>query len=151
MQINARVDYAVRAMLEIAAAHPERLNRDEIASRQALPTRYLEPILRDLSKHRLLESQRGVAGGYVLAREAGEITVADIARAVDGPLALVAQQRPEHVAYNGPAQHLGDLWVGLRAAIRSVMDHVSVEDLLTGVMPDELRTLIDEPDAWLPR
>lgn len=151
MQISARVDYAVRAMLEIAAAHPERLNRDEIASRQGLPTRYLEPILRDLSKHRLLESQRGVAGGYVLAREAGGITVADVARAVDGPLALVAQQRPEHVAYTGPAHHLGELWVGLRAAIRSVMDHVSIEDLLTGVMPDELRTLIDEPDSWLPR
>ncbi len=151
MHISARVDYAVRAMLEIAAAHPERLSRDEIASRQGLPTRYLEPILRDLSKHRLLESQRGVAGGYVLAREADGITVADVARAVDGPLALVAQQRPEHVAHTGPAEHLGELWVGLRAAIRSVMDHVSIEDLLTGVMPDELQTLIDEPDAWLPR
>ncbi len=138
-------------MLELAAAHPERLNRDDIASRQDLPTRYLEPILRDLSKHRLLESQRGVAGGYVLAREASRITVADVARAVDGPLALVAQQRPEHVAHTGPAQHLGELWVGLRAAIRSVMDHVTLQDLLTGTLPDELRALVDEPDAWLPR
>lgn len=151
MQISARVDYAVRAMLEIAAARPERLSRDDIADRQDLPNRYLEPILRDLSKHRLLESQRGVAGGYVLARDPIEITVADVARAVDGPLALVAQQRPEDVTNTGPARHLGELWVGLRAAIRSVLDHVTIADLLAGDLPDELRALVDEPDAWLPR
>lgn len=151
MQISARVDYAVRAMLEVAAARPERLSRDDIARRQGLPARYLEPILRDLSRHRLLHGQRGVAGGYVLARPADRITVADIARAVDGPLALVAQERPEDVAHTGAAQHLGELWVGLRAAIRSVMDHVTLEDLLVGTLPDELRALVDEPDAWLPR
>lgn len=151
MQISARVDYAVRAMLEIAAARPERLNRDDIASRQHLPTRYLEPILRDLTRSRLLESHRGVFGGYVLAREPDGITVADIARAVDGPLALVAQRRPEHIAHTGPAHHVGHLWVGLRAAIRSVMDHVTLADLLAGELPADLRTLVEEPEAWEPR
>lgn len=151
MQISARVDYALRAMLEIAAASPRRLSRDDIANRQDLPTRYLEPILRDLSKHRLLESQRGATGGYVLARAAGRISVADVARAVDGPLALVSQQRPEDLVHTGPAQHVGELWVGLRAAIRSVMEHVTLSDLVDGRLPDELRALVDEPDAWLPR
>jgi len=151
MQISARVDYAVRAMLEIAAAQPDRLNRDDIAQRQDLPTRYLEPILRDLSKHRLLESQRGVSGGYVLARDAGRITVADVARAVDGPLALVAQRRPEDVAHSGPARHVGEMWVGLRAAIRSVMEHVTLADLLEGEFPEQMRAFVDDPDAWLPR
>lgn len=151
MQISARVDYALRAMLEIAAAGPERLSRDDIAQRQDLPTRYLEPILRDLSRHRLLESQRGVMGGYVLARPSERITVADIARAVDGPLALVSQQRPEDVEHVGPAQHVGALWVGLRSAIRSVMEHVTLADLLDGDFPDDLRAMIDEPGAWSPR
>lgn len=151
MQISARVDYAVRAMLEIAAARPERVNRDDIACRQDLPTRYLEPILRDLSRSRLLVSQRGASGGYVLARTPDRITVADVARAVDGPLALVAQQRPEEIAHTGPAHHVGDLWVGLRAAIRSVMDHVTLADLLAGELPEGLQALIDEPDAWQPR
>lgn len=151
MQISARVDYAVRAMLEIAAAQPGRVSRDDIACRQDLPTRYLEPILRDLSRARLLVSQRGASGGYVLAQPPEQITVADIARAVDGPLALVAQQRPEDIAHAGPAHHVGDLWVGLRAAIRSVMDHVTLADLLSGVLPDELQARLDEPDAWRPR
>lgn len=151
MQVTARVDYAVRAMLEVAAARPARLSRDDISARQDLPARYLEPILRDLSRHRLLESQRGVTGGYVLGRNASEITVADIARAVDGPLALVGQQRPEDVSHTGPSRHLGELWVGLRAAIRSVMEHVTLDDLLCGNLPDDLRRLLDEPDAWAPR
>lgn len=151
MQISARVDYALRAMLEVAAAEPDRLSRDDIADRQELPVRYLEPILRDLSRHRLLESKRGVAGGYVLAQPPDRITVADIARAVDGPLALVAQQRPEEVDHVGPAQHVGELFVGLRSAIRSVMEHVTLTDLVAGEFPDELRAMIDEPGAWSPR
>lgn len=151
MQIPARVDYAIRAMLELAAAHPERLNRDELAQRQQLPTRYLEAILRELARDGLVNGHRGVSGGYELARPATAITVGDISRAVDGPLALIAQQRPESVVYAGPSEHLGDLWVGLRAAIRSVLDHVTLADLLVGELPGEVRTLLDDAAAWQPR
>jgi Rrf2 family protein len=151
VQIPARVDYAIRAMLELAAAHPQRLNRDELAERQALPTRYLEAILRDLARDGLLRGHRGVAGGYELARPAGAITVGDVARAVDGPLALIAQQRPEAVSYVGPSAHLGDLWVGLRAAIRSVLDHVTLDDLLAGELPADVRSLLADAAAWRPR
>lgn len=151
MQIPARVDYAIRAMLELAAAHPQRLNRDELAERQSLPTRYLEAILRDLARDGLLNGHRGVAGGYELARPAATITVGDVARAVDGPLALIAQQRPEAMSYLGPSEHLPDLWVGLRAAIRSVFDHVTLSDLLVGELPADVRRLLDDAAAWRPR
>lgn len=151
VQISARVDYAIRAMLELAAAHPDRLSRDELARRQQLPPRYLEAILRDLARDRLIAGHRGVTGGYELARRSDAITVADVARAVDGPLALVVQQRPEHVAYTGPSEHLADLWVGLRAAIRSVMDHVTLADLLAGRLPPDIRELLDDAEAWRSR
>jgi Rrf2 family protein len=151
VHVPARVDYAIRAMLELAAAHPERLNRDDLAERQDLPARYLEAILRDLAREELISGHRGVAGGYQLARPAASISVGDIARAVDGPLALVAQQRPESVAYAGTSAHLGELWVGLRAAIRSVMDHVTLADLLAGNLPPAIRALVDDAAAWRPR
>lgn len=151
MQIPARVDYAIRAMLELAAADPERLSRDDLAERQQLPARYLESILRDLARDGLVNGHRGAAGGYELARPAADITVADVARAVDGPLAMVAQQRPGSVSYPGPSAHLADLWVGLRAAIRSVMDHVSLDDLIRGELPAAVRTLLDDAAAWRPR
>ena len=151
MQIPARVDYAIRAMLELAAAHPQRLNRDELAERQQLPGRYLEAILRDLARDGLVNGHRGASGGYELARPATGITVADVARAVDGPLALIAQQRPESVTYVGPSAHLGELWVGLRAAIRSVLDHVTLDDLVRGELPESVRTMLDDAAAWRPR
>jgi Rrf2 family protein len=151
MQVPARVDYAIRAMLELAAAEPQRLSRDELARRQQLPTRYLEAILRDLARERLLASHRGVAGGYELSRSAAEITVADVSRAVDGPLALIAQRRPGTVDYQGASEHLGELWVGLRAAIRSVLEHVTLADLLEGELPPTIREMLDDSGAWHPR
>lgn len=151
VQIPARVDYAIRAMLELAAVHPTRLNRDDLAERQGMPTRYLEAILRELARDGLINGHRGVSGGYELAKPAASITVGDIARAVDGPLALIAQQRPESVEYAGPSEHLGDLWVGLRAAIRSVLDHVTLADLLAGELPAQVRALLDDAAAWRPR
>jgi Rrf2 family protein len=151
VQVPARVDYAIRAMLELAAVEPQRLSRDDLAERQQLPTRYLEAILRDLARERLLVSRRGVAGGYELARPAAEITVADVSRAVDGPLALIAQQRPGTLDYEGSSEHLGEFWVGLRAAIRSVMEHVTLVDLLEGELPASVREMLDDAGAWHPR
>jgi Rrf2 family protein len=138
-------------MLELAAEHPRRMSRDDLAQRQDLPPRYLEEILGELATEGLVAGHRGRSGGYELARPASDITVADVARAVDGPLALVAHQRPENVAYVGTSEHLGELWVGLRAAIRSVMDHVSLADLLAGELPPAIRELVNDSNAWLPR
>jgi Rrf2 family protein len=148
MEVTARVDYALRALLALAAASPERLTRDDISSSQGVPPRYLEDILVVLRQAGLVEAQRGNAGGYRLSRAADLITVADVARAVDGPLALVHGQRPETVVYFPPSQHLGELWVGLRAAIRSVMEQVTLANLLADQLPPVLRDLVADPDAW---
>jgi Rrf2 family protein len=144
MHVPAKVDYAVRALLELADAAPERLSREELARRQQLPTRYLEAILRELVNAGLIAGHRGVAGGYELSRPASQITIADISRAVDGPLTLVGHRRPDHVSYEGNARHLGDLWVGLRAAMRSVMEHVTLDDLLAGDLPPAVRSLVED-------
>ncbi len=148
MQVTARIDYALRALLALAAASPERLTRDDLSASQAIPPRYLEDILVALRHGGLVDAQRGNAGGYRLGRAADQITVADVARAVDGPLALVQGQRPEEVVYLPPSQHLGELWVGLRVAIRSVMERVTLTDLLANELPPVLRDLVADPDAW---
>jgi Rrf2 family protein len=150
VQVTARVDYAVRALLEMASAPNVRMTRDGLAEAQDIPPRYLESILLQLRQAGLLVGQRGAGGGYVLGRPADRITIAEVSRAVDGPLALVQGQRPEAVEYQGSSANLGELWIGLRAAIRSVMESVTIADLLSGALPATVRTLIDDPEAWLP-
>lgn len=151
MQVTARVDYAVRALVELAAAPDQRLSRNDLAAAQQIPTRYLEVVLAQLRQAGLIRAQRGATGGYVLGRPADQITIADISRAVDGPLTLVQGLRPEDVVYEGAAEHLSQLWVGLRAAMRSVLESVSVGDVLRGEWPAAIGTLIEDPDAWRPR
>lgn len=151
MQVSAKVDYALRAMLQLAAAPEQRLSRDAIATAQDIPPRYLEEILGTLRQAGLVSATRGANGGFLLARPAAEITVADVSRAVDGPLTLVQGQRPEAVTYPEPGAHLRELWVGLRASMRAVMESVSLEHLLTGDLPADLRTQLDDDDAWVPR
>lgn len=151
MQVTARVDYAVRALLELAASDEGRATRDELAAAQDIPPRYLEAVLAQLRQAGLVVGQRGASGGYSLGRPADLITVAEISRAVDGPLALVQGQRPEKVTYQGTSQHLADLWIGLRAAVRSVMESVTLDDVLRGELPADVRSLVDDPDSWEPR
>lgn len=151
MQISAKIDYALRALIELAAHEERRMTRQELAVAQGIPPRYLEALLGDLRKAGILFGQRGTAGGYELGRPAEEISVADVARAVDGPLTLVHGQRPEHRTYTGSSEHLHDLWIGLRAALRSVMETVTVADLLSGELPADLRAMIDDPDAQFAR
>jgi Rrf2 family protein len=148
VQVTSRVDYAVRAVLELAAADGQRTTRDALADAQGIPPRYLESILMQLRQAGLVVGQRGSAGGYTLARAATEITVADVSRAVDGPLALVQGLRPEQVTYEGVSTHLGELWVGLRAALRAVMEAVTIADLLSGELPAKVKELTADPDAW---
>lgn len=145
------MDYALRALLVLAAADPERMTRDELSDAQAIPPRYLEDILGELRRAGFVEAQRGNAGGYRLGRRAGEIIVADVSRAIDGPLALVQGVRPDQLIYTAPSEHLGELWIGLRAAIRSVMERVTIADLLAGQLPPSVQASVDDPDAWRPR
>jgi Rrf2 family protein len=151
VQVTAKIDYALRALIELATSTSGRMSRDELAEAQQIPRRYLEAVLLDLRQAGLLIARRGPSGGYELNRPAASITVAEVARAVDGPLALVQGHRPEAVTYTGSSRHLQELWIGLRAAIRSVMETVTVDDLVHGRLPEAVRGLVDDPDAWLPR
>lgn len=151
MQISARTDYAVRAMLTLAAAGQDTVTGQALSAEQQLPQKFLEAILTDLRRAGLVRSRRGPIGGYALARPASEIAIGEIVRAVDGPLAVVRGERPEQAVYAGAAEHLGTLWVALRAAVRSVLDDVTLEQVLSGELPAPVRDLLDSPGAWRSR
>lgn len=148
MRITAKVDYAVRAAVELAAAPPGPMKGDALARRQGIPAKFLENILADLRRAGIVASQRGAEGGYRLARPAAEIQVADIIRAVEGPLADVHGSPPEEVDYTGPAVPLRRVWVATRAALRSILEEVSVADIAEGTLPPSVESVLDVPDAW---
>jgi Rrf2 family protein len=151
VHISARTDYAVRALLTLAAAGGGTVTGQLLASEQQLPQKFLEAILADLRRAGLVRSRRGPVGGYALCRPAGEIALGDIVRAVDGPLAVVRGERPEQAVYAGAAEHLGTVWVALRAAVRSVLDEVTLADVLSGELPAEVQALVSRPGAWTSR
>lgn len=151
MQISARGDYAVRAALSLAAAHPALMSAQAIAAEQAMPRKFLEAVLADLRRAGIVRAQRGAEGGYTLALPPRDVTVGAILRAVDGPLAGVRGLRPEETTYQGAAANLPDLWVAVRAAVRDVVDEVSLAELVSGKMPAHVRKLTTRPDAWQPR
>jgi len=152
MRISAKVDYAVRAAVQLAAAGGERPTKgDAIAQAQDIPVKFLENILSDLRHAGLVRSQRGADGGYWLARPASEISVADVIRAVEGPLASVRGQRPEDIAYEGPAEPLSKVWIAVRASLRSVAEHVTLADIAAGTLPEHVATLASDPEAWVTR
>lgn len=154
MDISARTDYAIRALLmlaEQAHAAPSPgvpVSVDTLASRQALPRKFLEAILGDLRRAGVVVSRRGPSGGYTLSRPAAEISLGDVFRAVDGPLAEVRGLRPHETAYEGVAEHLPVVWVAVRATLRRVLDGTSLEQLLTGELPADVRHLAQDADAW---
>ena len=129
MRVSAKVDYALRAMLELAAAGTL-VKGEQLAAAQAIPRKFLESILLELRHDELVASQRGVDGGYQLARPAEEISVADVIRAVEGPIATVRSSRPEDVEYVGAAAALQPLWLDLRAAMRDVLEQTSLAELV---------------------
>jgi Rrf2 family protein len=150
MRISAKVDYAVRAAIELATADADQLMKaDAIARAQEIPPKFLENILGDLRQGGLVRSQRGAEGGYRLARPASEINVADIIRVVEGPMASVRGERPEDVAYAGSAEPLQRVWIAVRSSLRAVAEHVTLADLATGQLPSQVEELTREPDAWL--
>ena len=152
MRISAKADYAVRAVLTLAAAEDDRpIKGERISESQGIPLKFLENILIDLRQAGLVASQRGPDGGYRLDGSPEEITVADVIRAVDGPLASVRGGRPEQAAYEGPAEGLQTVWIALRSGIRGVLEHVTLADVVAGRMPKHVEELAREPDAWTRR
>ena len=129
MRISAKVDYAIRAMLELAAAGTL-VKGEAIATPQSIPQKFLENIMLDLRHAELVASRRGVEGGYLLARPAAEISIADVIRAVEGPIATVRGARPDEVVYEGPAAALGPLWIELRGAMRGVLEETTLADIV---------------------
>ena len=150
MHVSAKVDYAMRALLVIARESESGalIKGDYLAVQQDIPARFLEGILRQLRQSGVVASQRGADGGYRLARPASEITVADVVRALDGPLADVRGDRPENADYEGAAEHLREVWIATRAALRGVLEHVSLADIASGDLPDTVTELTRDPSAW---
>lgn len=150
MHISAKVEYAMRALLTLAAADGGPLKAEALAGSQGLPVKFLENILNELRRAGLVASQRGAEGGYRLARPASAITLAQVIRPLDGPLAEVRGLRPEATAYEGPAAHLQDVWVAVRASLRSVLEAVTLEQVASGQLPAEITRYTGDPDAWVP-
>ena len=150
MRVSAKADYAIRAMVELAAAGEGPVKGERVAQAQAIPIKFLENILLDLRRAGLVESQRGAEGGYWLARPAAEITLAQVIRAVDGPLASVRGRRSEQLEYAGSAEPLREVWIAVRASLRNVLEAVTLADVARRELPSTVALLAAEPDAWQP-
>ena len=151
MRVSAKTDYALRAIVELAAAGDGApVKGERLATSQTIPLRFLENILLQLRHAGLVESRRGAEGGYRLARPADEIALADVIRAIDGPLAGVGGARPEALDFQGSAEPLREVWVAVRAALRAVLEGVTVADVAAGELPAHVRMLVADEDAWLP-
>jgi len=151
VRVSAKADYALRAAAELAAAGGGPVKREAMSSAQNIPPKFLENILGDLRHARIVRSQRGAEGGYWLARPAEEITLADIIRAVDGPLVGIRGERPEDVEYGGAAEALQQVWIALRSNLRAVVESVTLADLAAGKLPADVRRLAKDPEAWRTR
>ncbi|GAB3667400.1 hypothetical protein GCM10027589_33240 [Actinocorallia lasiicapitis] len=153
MRLSARVDYALRASAELAAAassgsagHP--VTAVQLAEAQQIPPKFLENILGQLRRSGIIRSQRGPDGGYWLAKPADQIALADIIRAIDGPLLGVRGERPEHVGYEGAARSLQEVWIALRASERAILEEVTLAHIAEGSLPDSVQKLTADPKAW---
>jgi Rrf2 family protein len=152
MRTTAKADYAVRAAVELAAVGTgEPVKADQIAEAQSIPLNFLENILSELRRAGIVESRRGAAGGYLLARAPEEISLADVIRAVEGPLANVRGMSPDTLEYGGSAERLRDVWVALRASVRAVLEQVTLADVAKGELPPHVVELTQGADAWLRR
>jgi Rrf2 family protein len=149
MRISAKADYAVRALAELAATGSDKPVKGEVlAGNQDIPLNFLENILRELRHAGIVRTQRGAEGGYLLARPANDINLAEILRAVEGPLAAVQGTRPDQLEYEGAAASLVDVWVAVRANLRAVLEKVTLADLARGSLPASVKRLAADPDAW---
>jgi Rrf2 family protein len=148
VKVTAKADYAVRAVLELATVDEGLVKGERIAQAQGIPLKFLENILIDLRHAGIVHAQRGAEGGYRLARNPDDVTLGDVIRAVEGPLASVRGEPPESVSYDGSADHLQTVWIAVRASLRSVLDDLTLSDVVAGRLPARVRKLVDQPDAW---
>jgi Rrf2 family protein len=153
VRISAKVDYAVRASVELAAAQEgddrsRPVKAETLARAQDIPVKFLENILQGLRQAGIVESRRGPEGGHLLARPAAEIALADIIRAIDGPLAGVSGRRPEDIDFKGTAEPLRDVWIAVRASVRRVLEEVTLADVASGTVPSHVTALTADPGAW---
>jgi Rrf2 family protein len=152
VRTTAKADYAVRAAVELAAVGTgEPVKAEDIAEAQSIPLNFLENILAELRRAGIVESRRGAAGGYLLARAPEEVSIADVIRAVEGPLANVRGMSPDALEYEGSAERLRDVWVALRANVRAVLEQVTLADVAKGELPPHVAELTQTADAWLRR
>jgi len=152
MRVSAKTDYALRAAVELAAAAGDGtpVKGERLATSQSIPLRFLENILLQMRHAGLIESRRGADGGYKLAKPPEEITLADVIRAIDGPLAGVSGVRPEALGFNGVAEPMRDVWIAVRASLRGVLEQVTLAEVVAGELPANVRTLVADEDAWVP-
>src|SRR4051812_26511104 len=150
MRVSAKADYAIRAMVELAAEGGGPVKADRISQAQEIPTKFLENIMSDLRNAGLVRSQRGTDGGYWLAKPADQIDLAQVIRAVDGPLANVRGYRPEEVTYSGSGEPLREVWIAVRASLRRVLEAVTLADVAARRLPDDVAALTTDRDAWQP-
>jgi Rrf2 family protein len=152
VRVSAKVDYALRAAVELAALEAEwPVKGERVASGQGIPLRFMENILGQLRQAGIVASRRGAEGGYLLARPASEIALADVIRAVDGPLANIGGLRPDQLSYDGSAEPMRDVWVALRSRMRSVLEQVTLADVAAGSLPEQVSAWARDPDAQVPR
>jgi Rrf2 family protein len=152
MRISAKADYAVRAVAELATADGEKpVKAERVATAQSIPLNFLENILGELRHAGIVRSHRGAEGGFRLAKPAGELTVADVIRAVEGPLASVRGGPPEDAHYDGAAASLPTVWIAVRANLRRVMERVTIADIAQSELPDEITAIAEDPGAWTTR
>ena len=151
MRISAKADYAVRAAIELAGSGDEPIKGEKLADAQDIPLQFLEHILLELKHARLVRARRGARGGYWLAKPPEEITLADLIRAVEGPIAHVQSSPPESIEYRGNAEHLQEVWIAVRASLRRVLERVTVADLRAGNIPPEVLAMTEDEGAYITR
>ena len=149
VRVSAKVDYGLRAAIELAALQEEwPVKGERLASAQEIPLRFMENILGELRQAGIVASKRGAEGGYLLARPPEEISLAEVIRAVDGPLANIGGLRPDQLSYDGSATEMREVWVAVRAALRSVLEEVSLADVAGRELPPAVTEAVADPDAW---
>ncbi len=151
MRVSAKADYAVRAVAELAASPDGPVKGERLADSQDIPLQFLEHILLDLKHSGIVRARRGAKGGYWLARPAEEVSIAEVIRAVEGPIANVQSAPPESITYTGSARELQNVWIAVRASLREVLESTTLADLVSGELPQHVRDLADDKDAWQPR
>jgi Rrf2 family protein len=151
VRVSAKADYAVRAAVELAASEEGPIKGERLAEAQDIPLQFLEHILLELKHSGIVRARRGAKGGYWLAKPADDVTIAEVIRAVEGPIANVQSEPPESITYRGSAQHLQEVWIAVRASLRSVLESVTLADLVSGDLPPVVEHLAGSPDAWAAR